>query len=149
MLFNRQRASLEPIALLVLRIVVGVIMVVHGWQKVSDIQTWQGHVASMGLPFPMVSAYLGAAGEFLGGLGLIFGFLTPIAAFGVFCTMAVAVFWVHWPNGLLAKNNGFEYPLTLMTVALYLMMRGSGPLGIDPFIEKKCKTCQKEDTSKT
>lgn len=134
----KSRARLEPLVLLIFRVTVGIVMAVHGWQKLTDIPTWTGHLTAMGVPFPQLSAYLSVAGEFGGGLGLIFGLLTPVAAFGVFCTMAVAVFKVHFANGLLAKNNGFEYPLVLMTAALYFMARGSGPFGLDTIFCKKC-----------
>jgi hypothetical protein len=85
----------------------------------------------MGIPLPAVSALLATAGEFLGGLGLIFGLLTRVAAFGVFCTMAVAVFVVHLPNGLLARNNGFEFPLTLLCAAFFFIAAGAGPISLD------------------
>lgn len=129
--------AFEEAAYLFLRLVVGVIMVVHGWGKLTDFDTWSGHVHAMGLPLPWFSAWLGVAGEFLGGLGVLVGALTRIAAFGVACTMAVAVFGVHLSHGLLAKNNGFEYPLTLLAAAIFIMAKGSGRFGVDAFFCKQ------------
>lgn len=133
------RCKLEPLALALLRISTGVIMAVHGWQKLIAIPKYTEIFANMGMPSPEILVYLAVAGEFLGGIGLIVGFLTPLAAFGVLSTMAVAVFKVHWKGGLLASNNGFEYPMTLMFVALFFMVRGAGCLSLDYlFFHKRC-----------
>ncbi len=136
MILQTWRGALIPVFLTLLRVTVGVIMAVHGMQKASDPAQFIGMLGNMGIQMPTVSGYLAIAGELGGGLGLIFGLLTPIAAFGVFSTMAVAVFQVHWASGLLAKNGGFEYPLTLMMTALYFIARGGGPLSLDAFIMK-------------
>ena len=134
---NELRAKIEPVALTLLRITVGVIMVAHGWKKVTDIPTWTENFTKMGMPLPEVSVYLAIAGELGGGLGLLLGLLTPIAALGVFFAMLVAVVFVHLPNGLFAKNDGFEYPLTLMMTALYFFARGGGPFSVDAIVRKK------------
>lgn len=131
------RSTLEPLALTLLRIATGVIMATHGWQKFQDVPAWINTLQGMGVPAPQFSAYLSIAGELGGGLGLILGLLTPIAAFGVFCTMAVAVFKVHFKNGLLASANGFEYPMTLMLIGLYFIMRGAGPISLDALFCRK------------
>lgn len=131
------RNSLEPLALTLLRVYTGVVMAVHGWEKIQNYEATVKAFTGMGIPNPEMAVYLAIGGEFLGGLGLIFGLLTPIAAFGVFCTMAVAVFKVHWANGLLAKNGGFEFPGTLMMVALFFIIRGAGPISLDGLFGKK------------
>jgi len=118
-------------AMLMLRVAVGVIMTVHGFQKLTDIPAWQSQVESLGMPLPSLFALFAIAGEFLGGLGLIFGLLTRIAAFGVFCSMATAIVLVHLPHGLLAKDNGFEYPLTLLCSAFFFIAAGAGPVSLD------------------
>lgn len=118
-------------AMLMLRVAVGVIMTVHGFQKLSDIPAWQAQVENLGMPLPSLFALFAIAGEFLGGLGLIFGLLTRIAAFGVFCSMATAIVLVHLPHGLLAKDNGFEYPLTLLCAAFFFIAAGAGPVSLD------------------
>jgi putative oxidoreductase len=129
--FGRWPGSATALTMTILRVVAGVIMTVHGFQKLSDLAATERNFADMGMPWPAVMVLLATAGEFLCGLGLIFGLLTRIAAFGVFCTMAVAVFFVHLPNGLLASNNGFEYPLTLMCAALFFIAAGGGPISLD------------------
>ena len=122
---------LPVVALTVLRLVVGVIMAVHGFQKLQDIQGFQETVGHLGMPMPALFGLLAIAGEFLGGLGLIVGLFTRVAAFGAFCTMAFAIVLVHLPHGLLAKNNGFEYPLTLLCTAFLFIANGAGPLSLD------------------
>lgn len=129
------RGRLEPFALTLLRISTGVIMAAHGWLKLQDLQATIEQFGSMGIP--KAAVYLAIAGELGGGLGLIVGLLTPIAAFGVFCTMLVAVLHVHLKNGLFAKDGGFEYPLTLMMVAFYFIMRGAGPVSLDALFCKR------------
>jgi putative oxidoreductase len=123
--------SATAITMTILRVAVGVIMTVHGFQKLTDLATWESNFANMGIPLPALSVLLATAGELLGGLGLLVGLLTRIAAFGVFCTMAVAVLVVHLPNGLLASNNGFEYPLTLLCAASFFLAAGAGPISLD------------------
>lgn len=133
------RHGIEPLVLAFLRIFAGVVMAAHGWQKLSAIPQWVETFTAMGMPAPKLAVYAAIAGEFFGGLGLIVGLLTPLAALGVFFTMLVAVVKVHWSNGLMAADNGFEYPGTMMFVALYFVMRGGGPLSLDAlFCRKKC-----------
>jgi putative oxidoreductase len=127
---------LIPTSLTGLRLGVGIIMVVHGWSKLTDVAGWQANLVGMGIPLPEIAGWLTIAGELLGGAGLLVGLLTPLAAFGVLCVMVGAIFLVHLENGLLASNNGFEYPLTLALVAAYFMIRGAGPVSLDAVLFK-------------
>ncbi len=129
------RSRLEPLALTLLRISTGIIMAAHGWDKLQNLNATVEQFGAMGIP--KAGVYLAIAGELGGGLGLIVGLLTPVAAFGVFCTMAVAILHVHLKNGLFAKDGGFEYPLTLAMVALYFIMRGAGPVSLDALFCRK------------
>ncbi len=131
--------KMETVALTLFRVTVGVIMAVHGYDKLMNIDAVAQGFGGLGIPYPKIATYLAIAGELGGGLGLIFGLLTPIAAFGVLCVMAVAVTQVHWSHGLLAKNNGFEYPLTLFMAALFFIFHGAGPISLDHifFCKKK------------
>src|SRR6202023_572775 len=76
-------------------------------------------------------------GGFLGGLGLIFGLFTRVAAFGIFCNMLVAVAMVHHQFGLFMnwtgtqKGEGFEFHLLVLAIAVSLMIRGAGAASID------------------
>ncbi len=133
------RNKLEPIALTLLRLSTGVIMATHGWGKLQNIAGTTEAFTNMGLPYAKGMVYLAIAGELGGGLGLLVGLLTPIAAFGILCVMAVAILKVHLHNGLVAGNNGFEYPLTLFMVALFFIIRGPGPISLDALFCRKKK----------
>jgi putative oxidoreductase len=119
-----------------LRLVVGVIMVAHGAQKVTRVAAFEDTVADLGFPLPEVFARLAIAGELLGGAGLLVGLLTPIAAFGVLAVMVSAILTVHLDHGLFAERGGFEFPLTLACAALMFMLNGAGAFSLDAVIAK-------------
>lgn len=119
-------------------------MAAHGWLKIQAFGPTVEAFTNMGLPAPKVMVLLSIAAEFGGGLGLIVGLLTPLAALGVFINMAVAVFRVHWPHGLFAKDNGFEFPGILMLTALYFVIRGGGPISLDALF---CRGKPKQDVT--
>lgn len=125
------------IMLLVLRIVVGLIFFGHGTQKLFG--WWGGHglegtgqwLASMeAVPGKFWATVVGLA-ETLGGLGLTFGLLTPIAGAALVSVMLMAILRVHWENGLWNTNNGFEYPLVNMTIATVVGLAGPGVYSLD------------------
>jgi len=124
---------------LIVRLVVGVIFVAHGSQKLFGAFGGRGLSAvaegftQMGFTPGIFWAALVGGTEFFGGLGLAVGLLTRVAALGLACVMAVAVFKVHWANGLFAQSGGFEYPLTLLAVNIALMIRGAGSISLDAF----------------
>jgi len=131
---NLVRTSSEratPGALFVLRVLVGVILVVHGAGKVADYGGWVSTLGEMGFGSPELLAPFAVAGELGGGIGLILGLATPLAATGAMTTMLVAIFGVHWGNGLLAANGGYELPLLLAMVCAVFLVRGGGRLSID------------------
>jgi putative oxidoreductase len=129
------RGAEETIVAL-LRVVAGIVFVVHGAQKLMDISgTIQGF-AGMGIPMPQYAVYLAIAGELLGGLGLLVGLLTRVAAFGPFCSMLVAIVAVHLKNGLMAKNGGFEYPLVLACVTLFFVAHGAPAFSLDSLFSR-------------
>jgi putative oxidoreductase len=130
-------SSKSPLTLTALRVGVGLIMIVHGWVKLMDVSGWTNNLEQLGVPVPAVAAWVAIAGEFLGGAGLLLGLLTPVAAFGVLATMLTAIVTVHTGHGLLAENNGFEYPMTIALVAAYFMARGAGPLSVDAWIQTR------------
>jgi putative oxidoreductase len=80
---------------------------------------------------------LAIAAEFFGGIGLILGFLTRIAAFGIGVNMLVAILMVHFPFGFFMnwtgtqKGEGFEFHLLVLAIVSYLMIRGAGAFSVD------------------
>jgi putative oxidoreductase len=119
---------LQPLALLVLRIVIGVIMVAHGYPKVTGISHTMQMVSGLGLPG--WTAYLSAAAEFFGGILLLLGLFTRCASFAVLIDMAVAIWKVHWKHGL-RGDGGYEFPLALAAIAFALIFLGAGSISLD------------------
>ena len=120
---------LQPIALLVLRVVLGVVMIVHGYGKVfGGISHHVESVSRLGLPGWL--AYPSAAAEFLGGILVIVGLFTRVAALAILIDMVVAIWKVHWKNGLTAPH-GYEFPLALTAIAFALIFFGAGPIAFD------------------
>ncbi len=124
------------------RLVLGVIMFAHGSQKMLGWFGGYGFKGTMGfftqmMHIPAPLAFLAIAAEFFGGLGLIVGLLTRVAAFGITVNMLVAIFTVHLHNGFFMnwtgqqKGEGFEYHLLVLAMTVALMIRGAGGSSID------------------
>jgi len=129
-------------ATLILRLVLGVVFFAHGAQKLLGWFGGPGFSGTMGmftgyLHIPAPLAFLAIAAEFFGGLGLILGFLTRIAAFGIAVNMLVAIATVHHSYGFFMnwtgtqKGEGFEYHLLVLAITAYLIIRGAGALSVD------------------
>ena len=135
-------ATDNDIATTILRLVLGVIFFAHGAQKMLGWFGGYGFTGTMGfftgaMHIPAVFAFLAIAAEFFGGLGLIFGLLTRVAAFGVLCNMIVAVAMVHGRVGFFMnwtgtqKGEGYEYHLLVLAITTFLMIRGAGAASVD------------------
>jgi putative oxidoreductase len=120
---------LQPLALLVVRLVLGAIMIVHGDHKVfGGFHHHLEFVGSLGLPRWM--AYLSAGTEFCGGIGIVLGLFTRFFSLAFVIEMGVAIWKVHFKNGL-TGTGGFEFPLALATLGLALLCFGGGPWGVN------------------
>jgi putative oxidoreductase len=118
--------------LVVLRVATGIVLMAHGWQKVFTMGiggVTQGFT-QMGIPLPGVTAPLVSFVELLGGLALIFGLLTRLAAFGLAINMLGAMILVHLSAGFFLPN-GYEFVLTLMANCIAIMLMGPGEYSID------------------
>ncbi len=124
---------------LILRIMLGVVFLPHGAQKLLGWFGGYGFSGTMGfftdtMGIPAVFAFLAIMAESLGAVALIAGFLTRIAAFGIGSVMTVAVFMVHLPHGFFMnwfgnqKGEGFEYHILAITIALVLVFKGGGQM---------------------
>jgi len=131
----------NDVSLTLLRLVLGVVFFAHGAQKLLGwfggygFQGTMGFFEHMGMPAPV--AFLIICTEFFGGLGLIVGLLTRIAALGIGVEMIGAIFMVHLPNGFFMnwygnqKGEGFEYHLLVIGMAAALLLRGAGAFSAD------------------
>ena len=135
-------ATDDNTATAILRLVLGVVFFAHGAQKMLGWFGGYGFSGTMGfftgtMHIPAPLAFLAIAAEFFGGLGLILGFLTRIAAFGIAVNMIVAIATVHGVFGFFMnwsgaqKGEGYEYHLLVLAIAAFLMIRGAGTFSID------------------
>ena len=125
------------VALLLLRLVAGLVMAAHGAQKLFGwfggygIAGTAGFFEQLGFRPGRAFATAAALAEFVGGLLIAVGFLGPIGPAIVLATMIVAVVSVHWPKGLFAQNGGYELPLVYGSIAVVLALAGPGAYSID------------------
>ena len=152
--FRRLIFTDGTVSTLILRLALGIVFFPHGAQKTLG---WFGgtgfhmSLAGMSSELPLVIAFLVIMAESFGSLGLIFGFLTRIGAFGVFCVMLGAIALVHGQSGFFmnwmdtpGKHEGFEYHLLAIGIALALMLHGGGAFSIDHWLSRKLETEQFE-----
>ncbi len=136
--------------LTVLRLVMGVTFFMHGAQKMLGWFGGYGFSGTMGfftnmMHIPAPFAVLAILAEFLGGIGLIVGALTRIAAFGIATNMVVAVLMVHAQVGFFMnwtgqqKGEGFEYHLLALAIAVVLMVRGGGAFSLDRALSSRAQ----------
>jgi putative oxidoreductase len=125
---------IRPLAALVARLVLGVIMVVHGAQKIfprGALYQFTQFVAHLGLPYWL--GYVAAFTELFGGAFLILGLLVHLAALGVAVDMAVAIIKVHLHHGL-TGSGGYEFPLAVFALAVVIMGTGPGYVAADQYV---------------
>lgn len=118
--------------LLAIRVVFGGALVLHGLQKISNPFGWMGADA----PVPGVLQFLAFLSEFGGGLALLFGLLTPLAALGVIATMAVAALTAHGAHPWVAAPGqpSKEAALGYLAFGLLLLLAGPGRISLDALI---------------
>ncbi len=126
---NSTKAAL---GLTLLRVAVGLVFLAHGAQKlfVFGLPGVTGAFGHMGVPLAGVVGPLVALLEFLGGLALVIGLLTRLAAFGLAIDMLGAIVLVHARNGFFLPN-GFEYAFSLLAATVALLLTGPGALALD------------------
>jgi len=128
------------LGLLIVRVVVGLLFVGHGAQKLFG---WfggygpkgtGGWLESVGIKPGVAMAVAAGLMELVGGLLFAAGLLTPLAAVLIVLTMLGAIVKVHGPNGIWATANGYEYNLVLVAIAIGIALTGAGEYSIDALI---------------
>jgi putative oxidoreductase len=125
------------VGIFLLRIVTGLGTAAHGAQKLFGFANGPGipgfrrHMDSQGMHPAHALALLAGLAEFLGGLGVALGLLTPLAAFAVISVMIVAIGTAHFAKGFFIQQGGFEYPLVLATTMLCIAVVGPGVISFD------------------
>ncbi len=116
--------------ILALRLALGAILIVHGWPKIKNLKAtaeWLGQTFKPGLFWAIVVALT----EFVGGLFLVFGFLTQIVSFFLVIEFLVIIFKVKRGKPLV---DGFEFDLLILAAALILLTLGSGLVSLDNYL---------------
>lgn len=137
---NAVFASRASWGLSVIRIIVGIIFMAHGAQKLFGLFGGGGlagtaqFMESLGLAPGLLMALLSGGAEFFGGLALVVGLLVRPAALALTVTLIVAIFSAHIGNGLFMANNGYEFALALLGGTVALMIEGAGRLSLDGLV---------------
>lgn len=124
--------------LLIARVVTGIVFIAHGAQKVFvfGYPGTRGAFTHMGVPVPPLTAAVVMVVELLGGLALVLGLFTRIAAALLAIDMIAAIAIVHIRNGFFAPT-GIEFPLTLLAILLALALAGPGAYALDDKRERR------------
>ena len=137
-MFRKLIATYPTWVTLPIRLALGVVMIAHGSQKVLGTFSGPGFNKFIAgtTPFGFMRPawfWLAAAAlsELVGGLLVAFGFLTRVGAFFIACVMLTAIVGIHWSSGFFANNRGFEFPLSLLAMAVALLIAGGGQASVD------------------
>ena len=141
-MFQKLMNTSDDFVVTLLRLSLGIVFFVHGAQKALGWFGGYGFRGTLGfftqqMHIPAVLAVLAIAAEFVGGIGLVIGFLSRVAALGIATNMVVAVILVHRHFGFFAnwsgmqKGEGYEYHILAIIICMAIMIKGSGALSID------------------
>ncbi|MCP2339521.1 DoxX family protein [Actinomadura rupiterrae] len=136
MYLSRRFPALTDAALLLGRLVLGVVFVAHGWQKFHK----YGHATvtkmfdGMGIPLPGLAASYATWVELAGGVLLIVGVLTPLVGLLLFGDMAGALWFAHADHGFFSDKGGYEYVLVLAVLSLLVAFAGPGRVSLDALL---------------
>jgi putative oxidoreductase len=119
------------LALLTVRVVLGLVFLLHGLDKLRDLEGTEQFFDGLGIPAPALMAPFVAVLEFAGGIALIAGLLTPLIGIGLAIDMLVAWLTVHEGNGYSTANGGWELVLVLGAASLAVAVAGAGRFSVD------------------
>ena len=134
---EEEEGVLSNLALLLIRLTLGLFMTGHGAQKLfgsfggPGIEGTTGFMEALGLRPAKQWAILGGASEFGGGILTVLGLLNPLGLLGVVGSMSIATTKVHWNAPIWVTEGGAEFPVTNTAVATALMMTGPGKFSLD------------------
>jgi putative oxidoreductase len=130
--------SVRPIAYTLVRVIIGIILLVHGWGKiVGGAAGVIGFFTKLGLPAPELLAYSAMFLETVGAACIVVGLLTRFFAAALAIEMLIAVLTVHLAKGFGVSGGGYEYVLLLGIVLFAISISGGGPYSVDAKIGKE------------
>jgi putative oxidoreductase len=156
--------AMRSLGLLILRLAAGTVLIAHGYVKLfgghhhrvprflarfygpefseaaqkTGPEGFGDMLEQLEVPAPQAAAYVSGLAEFGGGIGVLLGLRTRLAAPIVIANMATAIRTVHWKNGLYGRK-GFEFPLTLAAIAGSLFFTGPGSISLDALLDSDDK----------
>lgn len=130
-------ASVEPIVYAIMRVVFGVIMIMHGWPKWNRGADAIGNAFATNYGLPRWFAILAIFFEVVGGAALVVGLFTRFFAAALAIELLIAMFAAHWAKGFPVGGGGYEYVMFLGFVCFYIAIRGAGPYSVDAKLPKE------------
>ncbi len=129
----------RDLGLLIARVMLGVILVAHGWQKAvtMGLDATTAGFTQMGVPMPAASAAIATAVELGGGVLLILGLLTPLAGLAVAAELAGAFYFVHMGHGIFVSDGGWELVGALALAGLVFAVVGPGRISVDALLGRR------------
>jgi putative oxidoreductase len=132
-------APARDIAILIARVILGVVLFAHGWQKlmINGISGTYGQFEKLGIPLAIVSASFASFVEFVGGVLIVLGALTTTVVALDLVVMVGAAGFVHVTHGIFAQNGGWELVGVIVAAELALAAFGPGRLSVDHLIARR------------
>ncbi|MFP7364815.1 DoxX family protein [Corynebacterium callunae] len=131
-------STIKEVAFVLARILLGIILIAHGWDKfaITGLEGISGYFASLGIPAAGFAAVVAALVEIIGGILILVGAFTRIAAAVVFVDMLLAGLLAHVSSGIFVMNNGWELVGAIGAGALLLVAAGAGAWSVDAVLNK-------------
>ncbi len=129
--FTNLTSLLQPLSLLFARLIIAYGFyepAMNKWASIENVAEW---FASMGIPLPLLNAYMAASTEIVGVVLLTLGLFTRAISLPLIVVMIVAIVTVHLPHGFSAGDNGFEIPLYYMIFLFIFVTYGAGRFSLD------------------
>lgn len=128
-MFTKDKVICQNTGIFLIRLGLGLVFIVHGWEKFGNVEMTMGFFSGLGLP--AATAYLVAAVELLGGIAMILGVWTKWAGWLLAIVMAAAIILV---KGKMGFSGGYEFDLLLLFAALGIAFAGPGTVTVHKFI---------------
>jgi len=130
-------AAMTPITYTLVRVVFGIIMIMHGIPKWNNGIERVGNAFATNYGLPRWFAALALFFELVGGACLVLGLATRFFAAALAIELLIAMFASHWAKGFAVGGGGYEYVLFLGVVCFAIAIRGGGPYSVDAKLGKE------------